>query len=372
MIKRVFFGFLILVFFIGCIGGPDIQKIEQVVEEVGHGYAPDSRLEVWDITVGTNGPGITINGQTTTQQGFEALQSSLSKEFPNLQKQYDVLVLPDPVLGEKTKGIIRVPVGHVRLEPKNSAMLVAQGLLGAPVTLLKEDRGYYYMKMEDGYLGWLRKFSVIEHDAKTQSNWLESPLAVYNQKQGKIYEQPDRSSYPVSDIVMGARVKIKDSSPRWVRVELPDERAGFIPREELYTMNDFQEIEPQPENMVKTARQMLGVTYLWGGTSTNGFDCSGFTQTVMKMNGVNLPRDANMQVNEGTEIDTANHFAQLQPGDLLFFGRDSDRITHVGMYIGDQKFIHSSGMVKINSLDPAAPDYNEHRHKTLRYVKRMF
>jgi len=372
MTKRLFLGFLVLIFFIGCTGVPDTQKIEKVVEEVGQEYAPDSRLEVWDITIGTNGPGITVNGETTSLQGFEALRTSLENEFPDLQKQYDVLLLPDTSLGEKSKGIIRVTVAHVRSGPKNSAMMVTQGLMGAPVSLLKEDRGYYYVKMEDGYLGWVRKYSVTANDVKSQANWLESPLAVYNQKQGMIYEQPDRSSYPVSGIVLGSRVKIKDSSPRWVRVELPDDRAGFIPRNELYTMNEFQEVQPQPEKIANLARQMLGVTYLWGGTSTHGFDCSGFTQTVMKMNGVELPRDANMQVNEGTEIDTTGNLARLQPGDLLFFGKNPDRITHVGLYLGDLEFIHSSGMVKINSFDSAEPNYNEFRHKTLRYVKRMF
>ncbi len=91
-----------------------------------------------------------------------------------------------------------------------------------------------------------------------------------------------------------------------------------------------------------------------------------------KMNGVELPRDANMQAEMGTAVDTADAFANLRSGDLLFFGPSPDRITHVGMYLRDGRFIHESGMVKMNSLRPEARDYNASRARTLRTVKRVF
>src|SRR5699024_4878699 len=99
--------------------------------------------------------------------------------------------------------------------------------------------------------------------------------------------------------------------------------------------------------LVATAKTMTGAPYLWGGTSTKGMDCSGFTKTIFFMNGWVIPRDASQQVHAGESIDTSEGFDNLRPGDLLFFGRPAtetspQRVVHVGMWIGNNEFIHSS------------------------------
>jgi len=108
---------------------------------------------------------------------------------------------------------------------------------------------------------------------------------------------------------------------------------------------------------------MLGRRYLWGVTSTKGIDCSGFTKTSYFSQGIMLARDASQQALYGEELDVSNF--NFQPGDLLFFGRSKDRITHVGMYIGNDRFIHSSGRVRINSFNPDDDDYEQGRKKSL-------
>jgi cell wall-associated NlpC family hydrolase len=107
-------------------------------------------------------------------------------------------------------------------------------------------------------------------------------------------------------------------------------------------------------------------------------DCSGFTKTVFYLNGVQLARDASQQVHTGKEVETDKNLKNLLPGDLLFFGRKAtkdkkERINHVGIYMGEGRFIHSSGDagVKIENLIPDKPRYNEKRLKSFVRAKRM-
>jgi len=101
--------------------------------------------------------------------------------------------------------------------------------------------------------------------------------------------------------------------------------------------------EPKPLTIpatIELAKRFLGVTYLWGGSSGLGYDCSGFTQMLVRQRGVTMPRDADLQA--AWEGVTAVKRNKLMPGDLLFFGASPDKITHTGMYIGRGKFIHDT------------------------------
>lgn len=91
--------------------------------------------------------------------------------------------------------------------------------------------------------------------------------------------------------------------------------------------------------LVKTAKSFLGTPYRWGGTTAeDGFDCSGLTMVSYRLNGLNLPRVSRNQFQTGRWVGKAD----LKPGDLVFFAtRGGKRVTHVGMYIGDDKFIHA-------------------------------
>ncbi len=125
-------------------------------------------------------------------------------------------------------------------------------------------------------------------------------------------------------------------------------------------------IQPSPQalasrtiadHILDTARQYLGVPYLWGGSTPSGFDCSGFVQYVFAQHGISLPRTSAQQYGVGTAVSRED----LQKGDLVFFNTSGSGVSHLGIYIGDGQFIHASTSkgVMISSLDNTywAPRY---------------
>lgn len=133
---------------------------------------------------------------------------------------------------------------------------------------------------------------------------------------------------------------------------------------------DLPNIAYGSNDLIYVARQYLNAPYLWGGKSPFGIDCSGFTQTVFRICGLTLPRDAWQQAKVGQTLDFRN---QVQAGDLAFFDNEEGRITHVGIMIDPDTIIHASGRVRIDKIDnhgifdAEADDYS---HK-LRIIKRM-
>jgi gamma-D-glutamyl-L-lysine dipeptidyl-peptidase len=120
-------------------------------------------------------------------------------------------------------------------------------------------------------------------------------------------------------------------------------------------------------DMLAISKKFLGLPYTWGGTSSFGYDCSGFTQMLERRRGVMMPRDAQPQADwSGVEpVDRKN----LEPGDLLYFGGSPKHITHTGMYLGDGKFINATTyltpMVRIDDLN------EEHWTKLLVAMRRV-
>jgi cell wall-associated NlpC family hydrolase len=107
------------------------------------------------------------------------------------------------------------------------------------------------------------------------------------------------------------------------------------------------------DDTIALSKKFMGLPYTWGGTSSYGYDCSGFTQMLVRQRGQLMPRDADIQAAWSGLMSIER--AQLQPGDLLFFGSSPQKITHTGMYIGDGRFInattHETPMVRIDNLN---------------------
>jgi cell wall-associated NlpC family hydrolase len=141
----------------------------------------------------------------------------------------------------------------------------------------------------------------------------------------------------------------KGNNAGWLQVRLPDQRIAWIQSGDINR-------DPQPLTIAQSialAKRFLGLPYLWGGRSSYGYDCSGFTQMLVRSRGITMPRDADLQAAwEGVEaVDRKD----LRAGDLLFFGSGGGKITHTAMYIGGGEFIHATThdhpVVQISRLD---------------------
>jgi gamma-D-glutamyl-L-lysine dipeptidyl-peptidase len=236
---------------------------------------------------------------------------------------------------------------------------------------------WYLTQSGDGYVSWLQKGTFVRCTREQVEAWNRGPLLIVTAFEDLILEQPLADAQPVSDVVLCDLVRKTGEDGDWYKVELPDQRTGFLPRKLAADYEAWKRArQPTAENIERTARRFIGRPYLWGGNSPKGFDCSGFTKTVFYLNGIDLMRDSSQQARQGVAVPLDGDLSQLQKGDLLFFGHRAgwgrpERVVHVGIYLGDKLFIHSSERVHISSLDPNSPIRDDNRIRTLLRARRV-
>jgi hypothetical protein len=255
----------------------------------------------------------------------------------------------------------------LRREPSSTKELITQARLGAPVRILKTDGGKSLIQVPDGYIGWVNTAEVYAVDEDELATYREAEKLVYTAQYGLSYSEPDVESMPVTDLVIGNIVCKVTEESGFTQVLYPDGRLGWVNSGELMPAEEIFFLTTLKENLVQTALNFNGIPYLWGGTSSKNIDCSGLVCNVYFMNGIQLPRDADMQALIGRELTTSMAPDGLEAGDLLFFGRKAseeaeENVTHVAMYIGDGEYIHSAGFrerVSINSMDSTRENFIE-------------
>ncbi len=340
-------------------------------------FAPDTRLTVFDVTVDREGDALVLKGEVESAAARDAaIKAARDAGHANVVDR--IAVLPDPSIGPRPLGVVTVSVGHMRARPGHAAELVNEVLMGAPVVVLKKQGGWYYVKAgTEKYLGWMEPDHLALMNADELKAWNTAPKAVATGYFGLIRETASASAPPVSDLVIGDVLKSNGVKAGWMEVELPDGRKGAIEKGSMQDLAAWKGTRrATPENIENTAKMFFGVSYLWGGTSAHGFDCSGFVKTVFYLNGIDLARDADQQGEQGQDVSIDNDLKDLKKGDVVFFGAraNGDRtqhISHVGIYVGNGEFIHCAGRVKRNSFDPKSPLYSENLLKRLVRARRM-
>lgn len=355
--------------------GKSMNEYESIIAEIKQKFAPDKRVALFDVSVETKNEKVLLSGETNLPNAKKELLLKFNES--NIEFEDKIVLLPAADLKNKIFGVINLSVANIRSKPEHSAELSTQSLLGTVVNILKKRGGWYLIQTPDNYLGWVDDDGVELMTDEEVQHWKDSKKIVYKNIYGFAYYLPVENSQTVSDVVVGNIIKVISEEKDFFKVSFPDNRIAYIKKTEAEDFNTWvNSVSPEVENILNIAHKFMGVPYLWGGTSAKGLDCSGFTKTVYFLNGLVLQRDASQQVHTGEFVTEEVDFEKLQPCDLLFFGRketDStkERITHVAIYIGDSEFIHASGRVKINSLDPNRENYSEYRHRSYIRAKRI-
>jgi len=374
---RIFLTLLLLtVLSSNLISQSNMEKVNSIIQTVKEKFAPDRRTAIFNLEPTESENKIIIKGATNLPDAKAELDMTLNEAGLNITDEIELL--PSKELGSKIYGVINLSVANFRSKPDHPAELVTQAILGTPVKIYKKgEDGYYLVQTPDGYISWLDGDGFVSMDYSEFNEWLSSPKIIYTNVSGLSYSLSDENSQPVSDLVAGNLLKIIGEDSNFYLVNYPDGRSAYIKKSESTLFDGwYNSLNPTGETILQTAFQFMGIPYLWGGTSTKGMDCSGFTKTVYFLNGIILARDASQQVNTGEVIDTKEGWENLQPGDLLFFGRKAngdrkERITHVAIYIGDGDFIHAAGRVRINSFNPNKTYYSDYRKMGFIRAKRI-
>ena len=337
----------------------------KIIKEIKNQYAPDTREAIFEISVTDSANFFTLSGETNIPEAKQELLNKLKKL--NLSFTDEIHLLPEKDLGDKIYGLVNLSVENIRSTPNDRAELASQALLGTPIKIYKKASEYYLIQTPDDYIAWIHEDGIILMTKSQLDEWMESEKIIFTKEFGFSYSQPNELSQRVSDLVAGNLLLVVGKENNFFKVKYPDNRIAYVDKLNCESFDTWLEKRnPMGGDIVATAKLFMGIPYLWGGTSIKGMDCSGFTKTIYFLNGIVLPRDASQQVNTGILVDTKTGFENLRAGDLLFFGfhatdSTTERVTHVGIYIGDLKFIHDSGRVKINSLDKNAVDFSEFR-----------
>lgn len=369
--------FLVSILLVAAFGVSPALVASDPLAAVRARFAPDKRLAVFDVSVEKSGEVVRVRGEVETREArdaaLEAVRATGSGKVID-----EITVLPDPALGAETQALVRVSVANVRGKPAHSAEMVTQTLMGWPVRVLKRQNGWYFVHTEpDGYLGWIEELQLARMRLEERLAWESASLVVAMAPFTTVRAAPSDAADAVSDLVIGALVKALPGDAGWIEVALPDGRRGYVPERDVRDYATWKASRnPIAENVERTALQFMGAPYLWGGTSSKGFDCSGFAKIVLHLNGVDLPRDTDQQAQVGEPVPLDGRLTALRKGDLLFFGTAAadgkpERVTHVGIHLGGLEFIHASGLVRRNSLDPKSPIYSESLRNRLLRARRV-
>ena len=320
--------------------------------------------------------------------------------------------------------VVNLSVNFLREEPDYTAELGTQALMGTVVEIKEEESYWRKVVTPEPYTAWCTEKGLVEMTAGEIDDYLAAPKYICTAWHSTLFSSPSEKSPKICDLVQGDVLRQVFRSGRrgnsgnyrnsekygnaypesgkkeksggrkagdygtgrraeskggFLKAMLPDGACGYVKASDVEDYSQWKATRVfSGENVVREAMKYVGVPYLWGGASPNGVDCSGLALLAYRFCGVDLPRNASQQARLGDMLKVRNGedfvLDSLQAGDLLFFGSwredGSAKVTHVGIYIGDGRFIHSSQVVRVNSLLASREEYYENSHRLL-FAKRI-
>ncbi len=333
------------------------DTVDDAVKAVKSQYYPDSRQAVLEVTSDKTADGRTVvRGVTSEQRAHDLLTEALRSAGVDF---IDSLT----VYPADSTALVSIPVVTLRTRGAHAAEVATQAVMGTPVRLLEYKGGWWRVQTPDGYIAWSPDSSVKPITRERAAGWRSSDkrYVVKELWQTRAYTTPTAKGPRdvVTDLVLGAIVEADPATltDGRVQITLPDGRRGWADFASLQPIAEWAGQPFDAQKILDTAYSLEGSPYLWGGTSVKSVDCSGLVKVSYLNNGIILRRDASQQALTGRRMDGMDT-GSFRAADLLFFGnKDTGRVTHVGLYDSNSRYVHSSGRVKRNSLDPASPDY---------------
>ena len=316
---------------------------------------------------------------------------------------------------EKRWAVVELSTVYMRSQPDYESALETQELMGTVVEIVSEKGYWREIVSPQPYKAWVTEKGLIEMSEAQLEEYKAAPKVMFAGLYGHVYAEPSLKSATLCDLVGGDLMRLYTDRKaarkaakkgKWTQVQIPSGKTGWVQSENIVKHDGFRIIakgegntdsisKQETEMIISQALKLLGVPYLWGGMSAKGVDCSGLVRISHLMNGILLPRNASQQIHCGDRVqmtidkgfwndrsdesafrtEMLARTADLKRGDLVFFGTPAmeegqkDRVTHVGIYLGNGKIIHSSHLVRINSLIPGEPDYYENAHRLLGAIR---
>lgn len=255
--------------------------------------------------------------------------------------------------GAITSGVVLKPVANMHSKAAADADVVSQAIYGSNVALLEERDGWARIRTADDYTGWMRGEELRKLGPGERAYGSGERVAQVESLFANLYREPDVTKHaPLLTVPYETRLEViaeQEGEARWIHVRLPDDRPAWVQRGDV----TFAAQRISIAETIALSKRFLGLPYFWGGVSTFGYDCSGFTQMLCRRRGTLLPRDASVQAAWSGMLAIERH--NLKPGDLVYFGKSANKITHTGMYIGNGEFVNATAwqhpVVQISRLE---------------------
>ncbi len=313
------------------------DRFTRDLDDVRRRWVPDRRLGVFEVTI----EGKALAGRTTSREALDHVRRLAA----DAGLRSDVRALPD-VPAAETHAIITAALAPLTREPVIASERTSEALHGDVVTILERQEAWLRVRTEDGYVAWLHGGYVNVGPETWAADWR------------------DRASARAFGAVIhidGVRTRL----PAFARVaagvddavEMADGRRGRLVSGAIRPVMELgaEARLAQPHELA--LRWYGGAPYLWGGRTDWGTDCSGLVQNVWRSRGIELARDSDLQIAQGIEVATASDGSRYESGDLLYFASNG-RVTHVAMWAGSGRVVHSAlsrGGVGIDSVYGDSP-----------------
>lgn len=251
------------------------------------------------------------------------------------------------------KAITHLSVIPIREKPSETSEMTNQLLFGEEIIILDRYKDWALCEtIPDKYQGWIdiKQVTILIHDTEER----------------------------IKPVFLSSKIAWATTAKKSVLLSfgslLPKHVKGdFYLDNKKYTIEKPYSVSNQKlkqEEIIYLAKLFLGVPYLWGGKSFYGIDCSGFAQLIFRVSGYELPRDSGDQSKTGKIVDFIH---ESRSADLAFFANEEEKISHVGIILGNGQIIHASGQVRIDTIDHEGIFNKEKRKYThkLRFIKRV-